>query len=153
MISPLWKFIQASFNLTILYTVVAHSELSGSQIWPPIKITCGALKNLDAQATSWESEYLVWNRAWHNCFVLLFSVSSGDSNMQAELKTTELELEDNGHKGVSLIPGSDSGLLSFTLFFGHRLSGCYNIVCNWFEGVWPGQVYIAGWPLINQETI
>lgn len=55
--------------------------------------------------------------------------------------------------GVSLIPGrGDSGLLSFTLFFGHRLSGCYNIVFNWLEGVWPGQAYIAGWPLVNQET-
>ena len=75
--------------------------------------------------------YLVWNRAWHQCFVLLFSVSSGDSNMQAELRTIELELEDNGPRGINLIPGrGDSGLLSFTLFFGHRLSSCYNLVCN-----------------------
>lgn len=60
MISPLWKFIQTSLSLTILYTVMAlllHSELNGSQIWPPIKITFGALTSLDAQATCSESEF------------------------------------------------------------------------------------------------
>lgn len=56
--------------------------------------------------------------------------------MQAELRTTELELEDNDPKGVSLIPGrGDSSLLSSTLFFVHKLFGFYNIVCNRFEGV------------------
>lgn len=56
--------------------------------------------------------YLVWNRAWHQCFVLLFSVSSGDSNMQAEFRNTELEFEDNGPTGISFITGRGNSVMA-----------------------------------------
>lgn len=57
--------------------------------------------------------YLVWNRA---CFVLIFSVSSRDSNLQPELRTTELELEASGSKGVRLIPGRGDGFLALLYY-------------------------------------
>lgn len=136
----LWLFCFIVSSMGLKSGPLLKSLLERLQVWMPRPHA----QNLN---------YLVWNRAWHQCFVLLFSVSSGDSNMQAELRTTELELEDNDPKGVSLIPGrGDSSLLSSTLFFVHKLFGFYNIVCNRFEGVWPGQAYITRWPLINRET-
>ena len=46
--------------------------------------------------------------------------------MQPELRTTELELEVSGPKGVSLIPGGVDGSSSFTL--SHILDTNYLVV-------------------------